>query len=99
MEPVPCEEGRTFMREVNPSSTALIQAQEGFADTVVVSPDEEVINGDVLEMSGVPLGIDQLIVVSGGDDVIRVDGVLRKVEGINEILALRIIQGQNISSF
>lgn len=87
------------MREVNPSSTALIQAQEGFADTVVVSPDEEVINGDVLEMSGVPLGIDQLIVVSGGDDVIRVDGVLRKVEGINEILALRIIQGQNISSF
>lgn len=63
---VPGDKTRALVGEVDSSKAGLARPQVGFTDRVVVAPDEVVINGDVLELWGVPIWTEHLLMSEQG---------------------------------
>lgn len=81
---MPGDESRTFMREVHSSKTVLPTPHVSLPDRVVVSPDEEVIDGDVLELNAISIWAEDLLIAPHCDDNVRVDGPLSSVQSIDK---------------
>lgn len=84
MEPVPSDEPRPLVGEVHSAETGLARPQERLADREVVAPHEVVVDGDVLELHGVPVGPEDLRVAPCGDHQVGVHRALGLVQRVHE---------------
>lgn len=84
MEPVPSDKTGPLVWEVHSPETGLPRAQERLADREVVGPDEVIVDGDVLELHGVPVGPEDLRIAPRGDHQVGVHRALGLVERVHE---------------
>lgn len=96
---MPSDETRPLMREVHSPKAGLSRPQERLADREVVGPHEVIVDGDVLELRGVPVGPEDLRVAPGGDHQVGVHGALGLVQRVHERTLLLGAELHHVSSY
>lgn len=84
VEPVPGDKAGPLVWEVHSPETGLPRTQERLANREVVGPHEVVVDGDVLELHGVPVRAEDLRVAPRGDHQVRVHRALGLVQRVQE---------------
>lgn len=96
---MPCDETGPLVGEVHPPETGLPGTQERLADREVVCPHEVIVDGDVLELHGVPVGPEDLRVAPRGDHQVGVHGALGLVQRADERPLLIRAELHHVSSY